>query len=229
MTPRQNSNPDSGITLAASYGKSDGKSYYVDLCKNLPPRSARTPELKGHTHKLQHMHEVALVDIEEFNYPTELSTHPNKVKPTVIANEKTIRPENHQDNVASPPYGTQPSLMHSPLADASVASEPPPLRPRIYARDAARLASSDNHPKVRLKAAGDALFSVYQDWVHQNTGTNLYGGTNKGDKWQDRFRKIVCLPTQRYDIPSGRVEIFSSQPLQRSLAVYEIRNGTPSR
>ena len=45
-TSRQTSNPDSDVTLAASYGEIDGDSDYVKLRKNLPTSSARTPELK---------------------------------------------------------------------------------------------------------------------------------------------------------------------------------------
>ena len=37
--------PDSGVTSAASSGESNGESDYVESCKNLPMRLARTLEL----------------------------------------------------------------------------------------------------------------------------------------------------------------------------------------
>ena len=39
------------------------------------------------------------------------------------------------------------------------------------------------------------LFGVYQDWVHQNPVNNLNGGITDG-KFQARWEKLVCLPTQ---------------------------------
>ena len=53
--------------------------------------------------------------------------------------------------------------------------------------------------------ASDALFGVYQDWVHQNPGTHLYGGIREDGKWQAIWKKLVCLPTQRYNVTSGQV------------------------
>ena len=55
----------------------------------------------------------------------------------------------------------------------------------------------DDHPEVRLKEDDGVLFSVYPDWVHQNIGTNLDGGINKGGKWKYRWEKLVYLPNQR--------------------------------
>ena len=134
------------------------------------------------------MHEVTVVDLEDFTQPTELFAQPDEPDPTDLADEKITPVENHQDNGATTTHSTQPSLPHSPLIDGSVASEPPPLplRPRVDAVDAAHLLSTANHPEVCLKAADDALFSVYQDWVHQNTGTHLDDVINEDGKWQDR-------------------------------------------
>ena len=49
------------------------------------------------------------------------------------------------------------------------------------------------------------LYGVYQDLVHQNPGDHLDGGIDKDSKWQVRWGKLVCIPTQRYDAPSGKV------------------------
>ena len=49
------------------------------------------------------------------------------------------------------------------------------------------------------------LYSVYQDWMYQNPGDHLDGGIAEESKWQVRWKKIVCIPTQRYDSPSGKV------------------------
>ena len=53
-------------------------------------------------------------------------------------------------------------------------------------------------------AADDKLFSVYQDWVHQNPGTHMDSGIEEDDKWQQRWKKIICLTTQCYDVFSVR-------------------------
>ena len=44
----------------------------------------------------------------------------------------------------------------------------------------------DDLPRVCLMAADNSLFGVYQDWVHQNTGTNLDVGINEDVKWKAR-------------------------------------------
>ena len=50
------------------------------------------------------------------------------------------------------------------------------------------------------------LFRVYQYWVYQNTGEYLYGRIAGDDKWQARWEKLLCMPTQRYNVPSGKFE-----------------------
>ena len=60
-------------------------------------------------------------------------------------------------------------------------------------------------PEVHIRGADDTLYGVYQDWVHQNPGNHLDGEIKEDVKWQDRWRKLVCLPTQCYDVLSGRV------------------------
>ena len=38
-----------------------------------------------------------------------------------------------------------------------------------------------------------------------NPAENLNGGRAEDSKWQSQWEKLVCLPTQRYDAPSGKV------------------------
>ena len=156
-TPRLTAEHDSDVTLAASYGESDSDSDYVELCENSPTSSASTPELERYIHELQQMHEVAAVKLKEFTQLTELFTQSEEVELTNLSKDKTTPSENHRDNVATLPHGTQPSSPHSPLTDGSVYLELPLLCPCI---DTVYLTSTANHPKVRLKAAEDALFSV---------------------------------------------------------------------
>ena len=72
------------------------------------------------------------------------------------------------------------------------------------------------------------LFGVYQGWVHKNIVNHLDGGITEDGKWQGRWEKLVCLPTQHYNAPSGKTGRFFSQPSQRSLMEYELGSGTPS-
>ena len=55
---------------------------------------------------------------------------------------------------------------------------------------------------VRILGSDYMLFEVYQDWVHQNPGNHLDGGITEDDKWQARYKTIVCMLTQHYDVPS---------------------------
>ena len=49
------------------------------------------------------------------------------------------------------------------------------------------------------------IYDVYQDWVNQNPGDHLYGGIAEDSKWQARWKNLICIPTQCYDAPSGKV------------------------
>ena len=49
------------------------------------------------------------------------------------------------------------------------------------------------------------LLGVYGDFVHQNDGTHLDGGIEDDRIWQERWKKLVVLPTKRYDAPRGGV------------------------
>ena len=56
---------------------------------------------------------------------------------------------------------------------------------------ATNLARKDNLPEVYLTSAIYALFSVYQDCVHQNTGIHLNGEIGKDGKWQVRWENLL--------------------------------------
>ena len=93
----------------------------------------------------------------------------------------------------------------------------------IDASSASNLASEGDLPGVCLTAAANALFSVYQDWVHQNTGIHLDKVIDKDGKWQERRKKLVCLTTQCYDVYSGWVKNFS-RLLRWILTAYKVRS-----
>ena len=186
MTPILTSDPRSDVTSAAIYGQSDSNSDYVESRENLPTISANTPELAGHIHELQQIHKVAVVKLEEFSQPMKLFTQPKEVEPKEISNDETTPAKNHQDNGDTPLHINQPYFPCSPLTDASVASELPLLQPLINTGAAAHPSRNSKLPKVCVMAAANVLFSVYQDWVHQNTVTHMDDGINNNGKWQDR-------------------------------------------
>ena len=49
---------DSNVMSEASFGGSDGNSDYVESAKNSPMSLAKTPDLTGHTRKLEAMHKA---------------------------------------------------------------------------------------------------------------------------------------------------------------------------
>ena len=67
-------------------------------------------------------------------------------------------------------------------------------RLRVDVSATARLASEGNLPRARLTAPGNALFGIYQDWVHQNPGIHLDGEINEDVKWQARWENLFVFP-----------------------------------
>ena len=59
-------------------------------------------------------------------------------------------------------------------------------------------------PREITTAADDKIFSIYQDWVHQNIETHLDGGMKKMVS-VSRGEKLVIMPTQHYDVPYSRI------------------------
>ena len=88
------------------------------------------------------------------------------------------------DDGEMPPFPTQPPSQYPPPVDALYTPYSPPPRSQKYASNAACLARNSDLPGDFLTAADDMIFVVYQDWVHQNPGTPLYGGIEEGGKWQ---------------------------------------------
>ena len=84
-------------------------------------------------------------------------------------------------------------------------SATPLTHPRVKAGNAALQAQEGDLSYVRRLGTNYILYGVYQDWVHKNKGDHLDGGIAEGIKWQVRWEKLLCIPTQRYDAPSGKV------------------------
>ena len=40
--------------------------------------------------------------------------------------------------------------------------------------------------------------------MHQTQRYHLDGGITEDIKWQARWKKLICIPTERYDVPSGK-------------------------
>ena len=178
---------------------------YVESAENSPTSPANTLDLAGHIRELEAMHEVSEGELDTNTRPMVVFSHTDELKIPELAAAETDPPKNYQDNGATPPVNTQPSPPHSPPEDTSVASDEPPPRPRVEAGDAALQAHEGDLPDVCLLGADYMLYGVYQDWVHQNPGDHLDGGTTEDSKWQAWWEKLVCMLTQRYDAPSGKV------------------------
>ena len=153
---------------------------------------------------------------------------PDELGSNELANDKTTLTEKHQYNGASPSLVTQLHSPHSPLTDTAVALNKPPPRPFVEAVDAACLARDTDLPEVRLQLANNMIFWVYQDWVHQNPGNHMDGGSTEDGKCKYRWENLfICLPNATMHC----LEILGenlSQPSQWSSTAYDIGNGNPS-
>ena len=150
------------------------------------------------------MHKVLEGEIDTIARPTVIFSCIDELEISELDDAETDPPENHKDNGATLPVNTQPFPPHSPPEDTSVASAAPLLHPRVEAGDAAIQSLERDLPDVRLLGTDYMLYGVYQDWVHQNPGDHLDGGISEESKWQVRWGKLVCIPTQIYDAPSGK-------------------------
>ena len=128
------------------------------------------------------MYEVAKVDLEDINQSMELFAQTNEFDPIDLTADETTPAENHGDNSVMPQKVIQSTSPQSPLPDALISLDLPLLCPCVDAGETARLVRTSDHPKVCLKAAGDAIFGVYQYWVHQHTVNNLDGGIDEDGK-----------------------------------------------
>ena len=180
--------PDSDVISAASFEGSDGDSEYVELAKNSPTRSATTPDLKRHMSKLEMMQEFSEGEITEIFQPTVIFSHTDEIEIQELADVETNLPQNFQDNGAMSSVGTQPLSSHLPLGDTLVAPSKPIPYPHVEAGDAALQASAGDLLDVRLLGVDNMIFSVYQDWVHQNKGEHLDGVITEDGKCKARWK-----------------------------------------
>ena len=208
-SPSPPADPDSDVTLAASLVGSDGDSDYVDSEEKSPMSLSNTPDLTGHIRELEAIHEVSEGDIDAIARPTVLFSHTNELKIPELVNAETNPLKNLQYNGATPPVNTHTYLPQSPPEDTSFASSEPPPCPCIEAGEAALQARTGDLPDVCLLGANYMIYGVYHYWVHQNPGEQLDGAITEDSKWQARWEKLGCIPTQCYDVPSRKVrEIF---------------------
>ena len=143
-----------------SIGESDGDSDYVESAENSHTSPANTPDLKGYINVLEEMHEVAEGKLVELARKTVLLYRIDELKLPEIDDAETNLSENHQENGATPPVNTEPSLPQSPMEDASVASAAPPPRPSVTAGNPALQAQEGDLPDVRLLGAYYMLYGV---------------------------------------------------------------------
>ena len=128
--------------------------------------------------------------------------------------------EDEEDNNSAPPSD-----------EALLTIEPPPVplhhrtpltvrvsdddTPDLEPRDASYDDDEDEMPLLTQPEEEDGipgltygerkLKEVYGDHLHQDDGTHLDGGIRDDAEWQARWRLIVGLPPQRYNVPNGAV------------------------
>ena len=115
----------------ASSGEIDGNSEYVESPENLPTRFDNMSELKGHILDLQQIRDITEDKLDDITHPAKLYTHPYKLDPTELSDNRITANKNHKGNVTLPLHGIQPSSPHSPLTDALFATDEPLSRPHI--------------------------------------------------------------------------------------------------
>ena len=159
-------------------------------------------DLVGHISELKMMHEVSEEDIDAIVQPTVLFSHTEEIEIPELADAKTDPTENIQDNGTTLPVSTQTCLPHSPLKETLVAlAETLPYH-SVEAGDVALQVRTEDLLDVCLLVNDENIFWVYQDWFHQNTGEHLDGRIAEDGKWQASWKKLVCMPTQQYNILS---------------------------
>eukprot|EP00957_Ditylum_brightwellii_P028651 2164387-Ditylum_brightwellii.AAC.1 len=60
-------------------------------------------------------------------------------------------------------------------------------------------------PKDILTAMDRKLIEVYANTIHNSNGLQLDGGCVDNKQWQMFWKYITALPSQRYDMPTGKV------------------------
>ena len=175
------------------------------------------------------MHNDINTAIEDISTPISLFTYPQELDPTDIAGTENTPTETPQDNGVTSPILTHLSLPNSPTVDTPEVPASPPPCTCADASAASCLLSKDKLPGVFLTSVDNALFSVYQNWVHQNPDTQLDGGINKDGKCQVIWKTFfVCPPNAMVYHLGGSVKGLS-QNLQWISTAYRVGNGTLSR
>ena len=169
-------NFDLGNNVHKTHDYIKGVDDVIGIDYDSPTSLAIMPDLVGHIRKLEIMYKVLLEEINAILRLTLLFNHTKKFEITELANAKTDPTKNHQYNGDTPPLGTQPCSLHSPLTYTLVTPVYPPPCPRFEAIYDAFIARSGDLPDVCLLGADKILFGVYQDWAHQNTRNHLDGG-----------------------------------------------------
>ena len=102
--------------------------------------------------------------------------------------------------------------------NATRRSNAPPLPPRLGTSEKERKlgdnatqekadeeGESGDDPGYNLTPEDLRLRKVYEDWVHGNPGTHLYGGIKDGGKWNGWWRDLTVIPSWHYEAPCGKV------------------------
>ena len=141
----------------------------------MPTNTENIPELKTLIRKIVEMHDDVNTVIKEFPTPIALFNQTHKINSTELAGVETTPSKTLRKNGMTPPILTHPTPPNSPLVYVPEALAFPLVRTCADADTSATvgLASESNLEGVCLTATANALFGVYQDWVHQNPTTHL--------------------------------------------------------
>jgi hypothetical protein len=79
------------------------------------------------------------------------------------------------------------------------------LTDRIEPPDESAREKLGDLPGATILEADLKLDTVYGNYVHQNTGQHLDGGIANDAELQDYWKRLVVLPPQQYNAPTGPV------------------------
>jgi hypothetical protein len=81
---------------------------------------------------------------------------------------------------------------------------PTPFAPPTYLEEEVQdVTPVGNLPGATILPVDLKLMKVYGDYIHQNDGLHLDGGVKEDGAWQEQWRQLIVLPSQRYNAPSG--------------------------
>ena len=175
---------DSDVISTASYGANDDCSTYHESHKNSPKNQYNTLELSTIIEGVINTHEVIITEIAKLNLPREIFTPVHNIDITELIEVGATPSETLPDNGETLPIHTQPPSKCSNPVDAPDALDSPPQRHCKDTSNISQAASEVKLPEYFFTDGNDKLFVVYQDWVHQNTGTRLNGRIEECGKRQ---------------------------------------------